>query len=305
MKNYKSIFALILSILSFGFETNLNAHTRNVKNSASSLSDLLGEAGSSFEKNFGDMNFEKSFEGMIKDRMSFNLGVVAGQKHLGKNHSSHIPQQKIAESVGDFSFIVTRNTAVIAKPLPYVLFGYNDSKSNYIATLSGLIPTGVTPGALATGTNSPGVILPLFNTDAAGNGVFWWNDGTNNDSITVSYVGTNNYTSFLNSQTTNTYASTYTLYSISDVTKLAQFFQSITYGNLSSMGKKDANTLNPNSRKTTIQFQADRVDLITPEYSINTEYSWVQNIINTAGLQINVDLFICKRVNMNNATGIK
>ena len=305
MKNYKSIVAVILSILSFGFETSIGANTRNVKRSEGNLASMLGEVGSQFEKNFGEMNFEKSFEGMIKDRMSFNLGVVAGAKALPKNHSSHIPQQKIAESVGDFSFIVTRNTAVITKPLPYVLFGYNDSKSNYIATLSGLIPVGVVPGALATGTNSPGVVLPLFNTDAAGNGVFWWNDGTNNDSITVSYVGTNNYTSFLNSQTTNTYASTYTLYSISDVTKLAQFFQSITYGNLSSMGKKDANTLNPNSRKTTVQFQSDRVDLITPEYAINTEYSWVQNILNTAGFQINVDLFISKRVNMNNAAGVK
>jgi len=305
MKTVKKIYHLFVAILAFGFTPSFG----NVK-SNDTYADLMSSVKNSFEAsgmNF-QKDFQKDFEGMIKDQMSFNLGVMVGAKNAPhKMGGGHIPQELIRQSVGDFSFTVTRLTSNVVvggvpQALPYVLFGYNDSNSGYVSTLNGYVPTGVFTGPTL------GVNTKVFSYDTQGNGVFTYNDGTHTDKIVITYIGVNNYASFLSSNTTNLFESKYTMMtnlsngsaSLSD--EQAQFFQTITYGDLSSLGKKDLNTLNPNSRITTIQFQSNRADLITPTYLIDGKYSLLQNIVpcSTAAnaCSVNLDIFISWRGEM-------
>ena len=306
MKNLKKILNVFVAILAFGFTPSYG----NIK-SNDSYADLMSSVKGSFESsgmNF-QKDFQKDFEGMIKDQMSFNLGVLVGAKNNAPHMSGggHIPQMLIQQSVGDFSFTVMRLTSNVVvggvpQNLPYVLFGYNDSNSGYVSTLNGYVPTGVFTGP-TLGSNTK-----VFSYDTQGNGVFTYNDGTHTDKIVITYIGVNNYASFLSSNTTNLFESKYTMMtnisngssSLSD--EQAGFFQTITYGDLSSLGKKDLNTLNPNSRITTIQFQNNRADLITPTYLIDGKYSLLQNIVpcSTAANpnSVNLDIFISWRGEM-------
>lgn len=319
MKSFKKTFAIFLAVLSFGITPSFG----NVK-ANNNYDDMLSAVRGSFESsgmNF-QKDFQKDFEGMIKDKMSFNLGVLVGGRHAGggAGHSAahhgggHIPQELIRQSVGDFSFTITRNTSkvVIAgapQTLPYVLFGLNDSNSGYASTLNGFIPAGVLQGdgGFAAAPYGAGALPKVFQY-VNGDGVFAYNDGAHADSITIKYIGVNNYASFLNSNNTNLFESKYTLQTIistganSLADEQAQFFQTVTYGDLSSLGKKDQNTLNPNSRITTTQFQSNRADLITPVYKIDSVYSWLQAIVpcSTAAnsVMIGQDTFISWRGQM-------
>lgn len=317
MKRLKTTFHIILAVLSFGFTPSFD----NVK-ANDNYADLMSAVKNSFESsgmNF-QKDFQKDFEGMIKDKMSFNLGVLVGGKHAPGVGAAHhmgghsIPQELIRSSVGDFSFTITRNTSKVViggapQTLPYVLFGLNDSNSGYASTLNGFIPAGVLQGdgGFAAAPYGAGTLPKVFQY-VNGDGVFAYNDGAHADSITIKYIGVNNYASFLNSNNTNLFESKYTLQTIistganSLADEQAQFFQTVTYGDLSSLGKKDQNTLNPNSRITTTQFQSNRADLITPVYKIDSVYSWLQAIVpcSTAAnsVMIGQDTFISWRGQM-------
>ena len=97
----------------------------------------------------------------------------------------------------------------------------------------------------------------------------------------------------------NYFKTKYVLYTISDATQKSQYFQMLTFGKLGSLGAKDANQLNVNSRIMTWDFQPDRANLLFPEQQVNADFSFVQGMIAVANFSISFNVFMSDRENLN------
>lgn len=279
----------------------------------SDLETLLESMGESFEdSNFEDANFAgiAQLSGMsnsdvqtlqkaakIKNQMIQNnpaLDIRALQqrngivKHLGGGDNSAAISAIIANSKGDLNLTVTRGSANINSPLPFVLFGSNDFDAGYISTLASFM------------SNLPAGTTVAVSVSSTGNVVFTYTNGANVDVITVSNLGNINYRSFLSSMDNNYFATKYFLASISDETyNLVQYAQPLFFGLLSALGMTKANQLVFRSRTNSWQYRKDRVEVVLPEQTITPDFSFAMSIVAVANFSMGFDFFMSQRVNMN------
>ena len=188
---------------------------------------------------------------------------------------------------GDINITVTRQTATIAAPLPYILFGVNGLSSSFISTLKQYLPAGTTVAASADPVN--GDMLLTFT------------NGGNTDIVRVTLTGSQiSYTEFLQNMNQNFFKTRYIKQGyINDGNLLLSTSQQIQFGLLSALGSKNANNLLPRSRSLTTDFQPYNINLLLPEQKVTADFSFVQNIINVANTVIGWDVFFSARTNLN------
>ncbi|MGZ4038658.1 MAG: hypothetical protein ACXVPQ_12575 [Bacteroidia bacterium] len=196
-------------------------------------------------------------------------------------------QQIMAMSKGDLNITVTRATHAINTGLPYILFNSNGFPSNFVSTIKQYLPTGVTVSA---------------TTSATGDMLLTYTDGTNTDIVTVSLSGSQiSYMEFLNNMNTNFFATMYAKQTYpNDGNLINGQSQMINFGLLSAMGMKNQNSLLPRSRVLSSDYQQNIVNIFMPEQNVTTEFSFVQNIIPVNGYTIAWDVYMSKRINLNN-----
>ena len=243
------------------------------------LNALLESMGGDFENS----NFEKSNLSDVEVQGSREANGVI--KMYGQVGSPDTITGLITGSKGDLNLTVKRNSINIEAPLPFVLFGLNDFQAKYVSTLKGFLPSGVTV---------------TVASDADGNVVFTYTSGLDVDTITVSFSGANNYTSFLQAMNQNYFKTKYMLVSISDeAQRLAAFSQTLNYGVLSALGAKAANQLMLRSRIMTWDFQKDRVNVLMPEQKVTADFGFVMNMIAVDEFTMGFDVYMSDRVNLN------
>ena len=266
---------------------------------------LLSDASNDFSRS----NFEESFNlaggsrvaQVIKSLPNEQQAVmINAMKQVANNSKGGITRRigdapstdeihsLISSSVGDLNLTVTRVGVNVAVPLPFILFGANDSTANYISTLNGLL------NGLPAGTTL------VVTTSQAGDIVFTYTLNANSDTVTITNLGNVNYKSFLTAMNNNYFATKYLLLSISDETyNLAQFGQPLLFGQLSALGLTKANQLVLRSRTNSWMFRKDRIEVVFPEQSITPDFSFAMSIIAVTNFSIGFDFFMSKRLNLN------
>jgi hypothetical protein len=196
--------------------------------------------------------------------------------------------QMMTTSKGDLNITVTRATANIASPLPYILFGLNGFNSSYISTLRDYLPSGTT--VAATVDAATGDVLLTFTS------------GANVDIVRLSLTGSLiSYSEFLQSMNTNFFKTRYIRQEYPNTsTLLTAVSQPINFGLLSALGMKNANNLLPRSRRLNDDYQTFIINLFLAEQKVTSDFSFVQNIIAVADYTIAWDVFMSDRVNLNN-----
>lgn len=216
------------------------------------------------------------------------LGVATNNgadTHVGIGSNATITAL-IVHSFGDLNIVVKRNSTNIALDLPYVLFAANDVESNFISTLRGSIPAGVT---LVVTRGATGAIRMTY-TQTAGGAI---------DTIDISLLSVNTtYSAFLNAMSQNYFKTKYILYTISDVTQQTQFRRLVTFGDNSALGGASSNQLSLDSRIMTWDFKSDRVNMLIPEQKITAQFAFVQ-LATQNTQEIGWNIFMSERKNLN------
>jgi len=198
-------------------------------------------------------------------------------------------QELMTRSKGDLNITVTRNSNNLAFALPYILFGLNGFNSNYISTIKQYLPAGVTMTASVVA--------------ATGDVLLTYTDGIGTDTVTLSLTGSLiSYSEFLQNMNSNFFKSMYIRQEYpNDANLLSAKSQPINFGLLSALGMKNANTLLPRSRSLNSDFKDYIINLFISEQKITSDFSFVQNIIQTnAAYSIGWDVFMSDRTNLNN-----
>lgn len=215
-----------------------------------------------------------------------------GIKVYGQGASPEIVHRLEMQSVGDVNITITRNTANITAGglpviLPVVLFGSNDYQSEYIGSLTGLVPAGIT---YSVAKNSTGDVVFTFvrTSDAA------------TDTVTVSNLGNVSMSTFLAGMNNNYFKTCYMKLTIPDDSNISkQFSQPILYGKLSQLGAKNFNQLIPRSRIHSWQYQKFILEVLMPEQKIVPDFQFVMYMTGGEGSFIGLDTFMSERGNLN------
>lgn len=196
--------------------------------------------------------------------------------------------QIMATSKGDLNITVTRETAAIAFPLPYILFDSNGFQSSYVSTLKQYLPSGVT--AVASVDPATGDVLITYT------------QGANVDIIRISLTGSQiSYSEFLNNMNTNFFKTRYIRQEYQNTANLLlSVSQTINFGLLSALGMNNKNNLLPRSRRLPSDYQTFIINLFISEQRVTSDFSFVQNAIAIAGTVIAWDVFMSERTNLNN-----
>lgn len=272
------------------------------------LDQLLRSMGSDFEAS----NFEQSFNLDTKTVQAIKALPVASQKAIVNGMISATLKGQpminprgivskvgtatagdvnalVAESVGDLNLTVVRNGVNIDQPLPFILFGANDTLAKYASTIKGLL------AELPAGTTF------ALSQNAAGDFVFTYTLEGNSDTVTVKNLGNINYQSFISAMNNNFFSTKYVLISVSDETYATQqFAQPLIFGLLSSLGLTGANQMIFRSRTNSWMFRKDRIEVVMPEQKITPDFSFAMNIVAVDGFELGFDFFMAQRLNMNN-----
>ena len=197
--------------------------------------------------------------------------------------------QEYSRSVGDLNLTISRPTANIAAPLPYILFDLNGYNSSYVSTLRQYLPAGVTVSA-ASDPLTGDVILTYTAP------------GPLVDTVRISLTGSPiSYSEFLQSMSSNFFKTRYIRYEIpNDGNLLAQSSQPINFGLLSALGMQNRNAMLPRSRRMSSDYQTYIINLFIPNQKVTTDFSFVQQILPVAGYTVGWDIVMNERVNLNN-----
>jgi hypothetical protein len=189
-------------------------------------------------------------------------------------------QQGTPVSAAQTTITATRASRNITLPLPVPVFGAIDAEGNFIRSLNGLLPTGVTVSA-AYGQNAarPNDLQLTYT------------QGANVDIITVTCT-TIAYPTFLQSTITDYFRVDKMRYSLS-ANQPTQFEQPHQIVKISMFGKNDVNTFNPSTYFDPRQFQNQVIDVPTV-FDVDKETAMVFNMIDVAGFSVSFTVFISK-----------
>lgn len=265
--------AYLLNTIGGNFENNLESEHADAVETAKILSKL-----------------PPAHKRMLLTAVAEKNGVV---KHIGSGDNRQEIYSLIANSKGDLNITVTRVSANIPLPLPFVLFGSNDFADGYASTLRTL-----------TGRLNPGTTVAV-STSATGDIVFTYvdvNAGGATDTVTVSNLGNITMKNFLAGMNNNYFSTMLFLCSISDETKsLLQYKEVLFFGELSSLGMAKANQLVFRSRIFSFSFRKDVVEVVLPEQKITPDFSFGMSIIPVVGFTMGFDYFMSQRKNLNDS----
>lgn len=186
-------------------------------------------------------------------------------------------------AAANFGLTVKRNTAAIAFPLPFAMFGAQDYVNGYRNTLTGqLLPAGVTLVSVTGGevSGKPNRVD------------FTYTDGVNSDVVEVT-SSTYPYPSLLNSTSVDLLRMSKIRMELSDSTQAAQFRQDIQTVSNSPFGKGSTNKISATAFRRPDQFQAGIVDL-DAVFEIDKETSIVSSILPKAGFEVTYNSFVEK-----------
>jgi hypothetical protein len=233
--------------------------------------------------------------------MSNAIAAKRANGQIAHPHQAHLVINKgdlgtTPISAAQFNIIVTRVTSAVLSgglptPLPFALFGVNDSNNGYRQSLAGFIPVGVTLTSVLYGTHDN-----LPNSCE-----FTYTDGANIDIVRVTCQEFP-YPSFLLATQNDLFKLTKVRYSLSDVAQLAQFNNPLQLTERTMFGKVQTNNVSVGAYKSPDQFQNGIID-INGEFSIDSETSIVSQINNAgAGFSITISAFVQKflKYNANN-----
>lgn len=229
-----------------------------------------------------------NFDGEHFDAEHFNLNLTNPndvRAYLARQHETIIKLQRalqsggghkggkpesitslITHSKGDANIRVIRTSANIPANLPYVLFGFNALAGNFSSIIKPFLPAGVT---LATSIDA-----------STGDLLFTYTAGPAVDVVRVNFQGLTTYSDMLNNTTQKYFGSKYVLYTINDPANgQSQFKNTIVFGDLSALGKKDQNQMNIDSRIMTWDFKNDRANLLFPEQQMTAQFAFIDSII--------------------------
>jgi hypothetical protein len=183
-------------------------------------------------------------------------------------------------SAAQTTITATRASRNITQPLPVPIFGAIDASGNFVRSLQGLLPAGVTVAA-AYGQNAgrPNDLQLTYTS------------GANVDIIRVTCT-TISYPTFLESTITDFFRIDKLRYSLS-ANQPTQFEQPHQIVKISMFGKNDVNTFNPGSYFDPRQFQNQVIDVPTV-FDVDKETALVFNMIDVAGFSVSFTTFISK-----------
>jgi hypothetical protein len=190
-------------------------------------------------------------------------------------------------SAANFGITVKRVTADLAVPLPFVLFGQQDSKNGYRQLLGGLLPAGITLTSVDIGEDAG-------QPDKA---VFSYTDGTDTDTVEVT-CGTYPYPSLLEASGSDQMRMSKIRLELSDSTKGAQFREDIRTKSNSPFGKNTENSINATAFRRPDQFQNGIVDL-DAIFDIDKETSVISKILPVVGFEYTWNSFVEKFIRSN------
>jgi hypothetical protein len=190
-------------------------------------------------------------------------------------------------SAANFGITVIRDTAALAVPLPFVLFGQQDSKNGYRQLLGGLLPTGITLVSVEIGEDAG-------QPNAA---VFTYTDGTDTDTVTV-VSNTYPYPSLLEASGSDQMRMSKIRLELSDSTKSAQFREDIKTKSNSPFGKNTENSINATAFRRPDQYQNGIVDL-DAVFDIDKETSIISKILPVVAFEYTWNSFVEKFIRSN------
>lgn len=250
------------------------------------LQRTLERLGSNYEQNNFEMNADEGVQSnVVQDSTGF-------RQHMGNGNSGDIIRSLKAKAVGQLSINVSRSSANINCPLPYIIFGQNDFNSGYITTLTNLL------GNTSTITVA-GITFAV--TSVLGNVLFTYTaPGPLVDVVTISLRANNNYVSFLSSMAQNFFKFMFCQLTISDATQSGiQFGQQIQFGELSSLGRASQDSVVLSDMIDSRAFRADKAELIVAEQPVTPSYSYASYIVAVASFVYTHGFFMSYRANLN------
>jgi len=209
-----------------------------------------------------------------------NMGAMAVNP-IGKPTNGAIDQNAVAQ----VSIQVRRATNNIALALPVPIFGAISYESRYEGLLQ--LPSGVTA---------------TFAVTPKGDLAITFTQGLNVDIVTISCSSVP-YVNMLRSTQTDVFKIRGTRYSISDVSKLAQFDTQFRIARRSIFGKTDFDDISVAAYKDPQQFQQGIIDLKF-QTDIDKEKQILTEIIDSgvANFSFNLSVFVQKIDRLNSIT---
>ena len=200
-----------------------------------------------------------------------------------------------------FTINIKRLTDNITENLPVVLFGKTFSVTAYSQLLQGLLPSGVTLAGVQIGAvnTNPSV---LANTTANTLKIrFAFTDGTGNDDILEVTCNEVPMPTFVDANTTDSFAVGEFRYKISDTSQQAQYDIPVSFKRKTMFGKGGEQTLTPSTYINPTDFKDNLVKVGQP-FEIDKD-SWVEtSIVPLSGFQVslsfNVSAFVRDGANL-------
>ena len=241
--------------------------------------------------------------GEDQDTTEFLKEIASNIKILAsKDPVNQSVESLMLNSEGSVSITVSRSSANIPYPLPYVILAPNDLQGGYTTSLSAIIQETLLPVA-------PDVTYAV-SFSANGDVKITYTNGAASDVIIIRYLGNlNKYNSFLKAMNNDYFRSKLMLYSISDpVNGGAQLQNIITVGTIGSLGLATQNEIplqacvlpqdNPNN---------GRIAVIYPETDFTPNTGVVDSIIPCPAADIAAEvpfvvmynIFMSRRINLN------
>ena len=188
-------------------------------------------------------------------------------------------QALIANSRGEMTIQVTRETSYLAGALPVVLFAPNDLAAKYFNFINSFLPNVIPRYTWDVSVdNTTGDILITYTN-------LHNPPGRQHDIIRIHAVGNVAYSTFVQSINTSFFKSKLIMYGIDQPFYAdAQFEEDFNYGYSTSIqGLQSFNIWRLNARILPSDGATGRISVMFPEKKINAEFGFVQQIVPTAG----------------------
>lgn len=189
-----------------------------------------------------------------------------------------------------FSINVTRVSANIPAALPVPIFGTTQLQEKFASSLKGLLPAGVSIVSIALGYASANPNRMLIT----------YTDGSEEDTVIVT-CSTIGYGALLSSLQTDTVKVAKIRYTISDVTKLAQYLNPVDFFKKSLFGKSDNDSLTPDTYRVPSQNQTGLLDIDT-QFFIDKDFVLIPSIGAYTNFTVGLNMFVAdyKKLNASN-----
>lgn len=154
-----------------------------------------------------------------------------------------------------FTLKVTRVSANINQALPFVLFGWQQSQSQYRSQIQNVLSGGTVFDGLGGGKSAA-----IADSEKV---IFSFTNGADTDTVEIESQDGSSYPELLFGSGIVPMRAQKVRISLSDETKSQQFSERLQFGNKTLFGLEKSQSLTPNSQKSPNQFQAGIIDLLS------------------------------------------